>query len=222
MGNDQSGAISRRRADKGAAPPSMCVGLLLAAGRGRRFDPTGAAFKLEQEIDGEAIAVRALRALKAGCSRVFAVVRDPASSLARRLEAQGAEVVGVEGDEGMGFSLAKGARTIVERVPEACAVLVMPADMPWVQSDTVQRIASLEAQSEDSIVVPTHGGADGHPVRFPASLLGDLSSLSGDLGARRLLAAHPVLRLALDDDGIIRDVDHPDDLGTGQGPAFRS
>ena len=50
-------------------------GLLLAAGRGRRFDPAGRRSKLEALIEGEAVAVRGLRRLAAGCDQVVALGR---------------------------------------------------------------------------------------------------------------------------------------------------
>ncbi|MGA7779576.1 MAG: nucleotidyltransferase family protein, partial [Paraburkholderia sp.] len=39
-----------------------------------------------------------------------------------------------------------------------------------------------------------------------------LRALDGDTGARALLTEHPVARLDVDDPGILRDVDTPEDL----------
>ena len=53
----------------------MIVGLLVAGGYGRRFDPTGARSKLEVRLDGVMVAARTAQSLLAGCDRVIAVVR---------------------------------------------------------------------------------------------------------------------------------------------------
>lgn len=189
-----------------------CVGLLLAAGLGRRFDPSGRASKLEQSIDGLPVAIRALQSLGAGCAQVIAVVRDEDSTLAAALRQHGAVLTRVEGQEqGMGFSIAAGARAI-RALGTRSAVLLMPADMPGVNAASILRIARTPVVEADGIVVPTHAGGDGHPVRFPACLLDELAACSGDVGARALLSRHPVHRIALDDPGIVADIDHPCDL----------
>jgi molybdenum cofactor cytidylyltransferase len=60
--------------------------------------------------------------------------------------------------------------------------------------------------------VPFYQGQRGHPVGFGAEHGEALRGLDGDTGARALLAANRVARLDLDDPGILRDVDTPDDL----------
>lgn len=216
-GSTGRGSGTREGRITGGETGGGTVGLLLAAGHGRRFDPTGRRFKLAEPLDGEPIALRTCRALLAACDRVIAVVREPADPLARALAAAGATlavVTATAATEGMGHSIATGARAIAAApgADRVRAVLVLPADMPWVASATIARIAGA-AVPEGTIVVPVFDGQDGHPVRFPGALLGALAGLAGDRGARPLLAAHPVRRLVVDDDGIIRDVDRPDDLG---------
>ncbi len=210
-GADRSeGTDDSRPAD--SALRARCIGLLLAAGRGRRFDPSGQSSKLEQAIDGVPIAVRALCALAAGCDRVVVVVRDEDGALGRALARKDTLLTSVHGAQGMGFSIAAGAREILRSCPAAEWILLMPADMPGVDPESVRKVARWQTVDTTSIVVPTYAGADGHPVRFPARLLDELAGCSGDVGARRLLSMHPVLRIALDDPGIVRDIDHPSDI----------
>lgn len=215
-------------------------GLLLAAGRGRRFDPAGRQSKLEAPLAGEAVALHALRSLAAGCDQVLAVCRPDQATLAQALKAAGASLVFLEPamlartGEGMGVSLAAGARAIADRTPAPDPVrdriLVLPADMPWVKPQTVRQIVDADASA--TIVVPvlveqtdigevSSGAAiatgrpadEGHPVRFAARLLGELAALGGDKGARVLFSRHAVVRLQVSDRGIIEDVDTPADIG---------
>ncbi len=192
----------------------MIAALLIAAGFGRRFDPTGRRSKLEEQVDGTMVAVRTARALLGQCDRVLACVRPTASGLAQALAAEGCEIVAVAGEEGMGSSIAGGARRAAD-LPGLAALLVQPADMPWLSAGSVQAI--VRAPRDRLIVLPAWQGRDGHPVRFDRSLLPELMALSGDRGARQLLLRHPPLRIAVDDDGVIRDVDTPADLATPSG-----
>ncbi|MEY2689659.1 MAG: hypothetical protein RL375_3858, partial [Pseudomonadota bacterium] len=55
-------------------------------------------------------------------------------------------------------------------------------------------------------------GRRGHPVGFAAELYSDLAKLSGDEGARRLVARYPAHAVEVDDPGVMFDVDTPSDL----------
>ncbi|MDE2093473.1 MAG: nucleotidyltransferase family protein, partial [Burkholderiales bacterium] len=50
------------------------------------------------------------------------------------------------------------------------------------------------------------------PVGFSAELYSELVTLSGDEGARRLIARYPALGLEVDDPGAVLDVDTLADL----------
>lgn len=225
------------------------AGLLLAAGRGRRFDASGQQDKLLQPIadesaaqlsmtagaasvpekDGAAqaskpVAARACEALGAGTQAVLTVIRpDAPEALRKALHDAGAMVtVCPDADEGMGHSLAHAMREARVRWPHLQAVLVMPADMPWVRDESVRAIArALEEQapqSDDShpgiVIALTPSGERGHPVGFDARHFDALEALRGDAGARSLLARLRPVRIVLDDPGIVRDVDTPEDLET--------
>src|SRR5690606_36315077 len=100
----------------GAGP---VVGLLLAAGIGRRFDPDGRRNKLLAHADGAAVATRAARSLVLACDRVIAVIRPGAEGLRSALAAGGI----VDFTEcpaarlGMGHSLAHGALAAAALAP---------------------------------------------------------------------------------------------------------
>jgi molybdenum cofactor cytidylyltransferase len=187
----------------------LIAALLVAAGRGRRFDPSGARAKLEERMGGRMVAVHTAQALLAHCECVIACVRPESTRLALELAVAGCEIVNVSGEEGMGNSIACGARRAAE-IDGLRALLIQPADMPWLRAESVLAVA--QAHGDQLIVVPTHLGQDGHPVRFDRSLLPELAALSGERGARQLLLRHPPLRIAVDDAGVVRDVDTPGDL----------
>ena len=60
-----------------------------------------------------------------------------------------------------------------------------------------------------------HRGERGHPVGFAARYRAALMALSGDEGARSVVAANAadVMTIEVDDPGVVRDVDRPADLG---------
>lgn len=186
------------------------VGILLAAGKGLRFDPTGAQNKLMQRLaDGDAVAVAAARNLLAALPMVLAVVRPGADAVAAQLQAIGCEVTECpSADQGMGASLVHA----LSHTRKAAGWIIALADMPYVQPATSIALIDAIRRGAD-IAVPTCGGRRGNPVAFGRTHLPDLLRLGGDQGARSLLTAYPVTEIAVDDAGIGRDIDTAIDLG---------
>lgn len=110
--------------------------------------------------------------------------------------------------EGMGATLAEG----VVHIPSWDGLLVTLADMPWVRPSSYTAIA--QQMKPERICVPSHNGRRGHPVGFGKHFFRELAALSGDSGARDLLAKHKakVREIPLCDPAIHCDIDIPENL----------
>lgn len=181
------------------------VGVLLAAGEGRRFGGD----KLRHGLPGGlTVAQSSARALRAACERVIAVLRPGSEGLARELAAEGVEtLICDDAHFGMGHSLAAGVRA----TPHAAGWLVALADMPFIRPATCRAVAD-QLRAGAALAAPSLHGKRGHPVGFDARWGAALADLHGDEGARTLLAGHPVTLVAVDDPGILRDIDRREDL----------
>lgn len=185
------------------------IGILLAAGRGFRFDPSGAQNKLMQPLAcGDVVAVAAAKNILAALPIVLAVVRPGADAVAAQLRAIGCEVIEYpDADQGMGASLVHA----LSHTRKAAGWIIALADMPYVQPATCIALIDAIRRGAD-IAVPTCGGQRGNPVAFGRTHLPELLRLGGDQGARSLLKAYPVTEIAVDDTGIGRDIDTVIDL----------
>lgn len=112
-------------------------------------------------------------------------------------------------EAGMGSNLAAAVKSMPDKSE---GVLVMLADMPYVQSKTVSAV--VDAFSSDRIIVPVCVDSDGqqrqgHPVLFARCFFQELGLLQGDAGARSVLQrnAEWVVNFPVSDNGIFRDVD---------------
>ena len=186
------------------------VGILLAAGASTRFR----ANKLLHPLpDATPIAVAAARNLRSALDRVIAVVRPGVPELARALTDAGAEVtVCPDAAAGMGHSLAHAIATS----PDAGGWVVALADMPFVAPESIRRVAAALHDGAD-LAAPEYLGKRGHPVGFATRYREDLAALTGDAGARAVLKRDDALiRLVdVDDPGVLRDIDTPEDLAAG-------
>ena len=186
------------------------VGILLAAGRGRRFDPQGLRNKLLQPLaGGEPVVIASARHLLSVLPHVIAVVPPQDGGVADALRALGCEVTMCgDADSGMAASL---VHAIAHSLPQADAWLVALGDMPFVAPATLRSL--LVALEEGAgIAAPVFEGRRGNPVAFGAQHLPALLALKGEHGARALLKSEAVTEVAVDDRGILRDIDTPADL----------
>lgn len=186
------------------------VGILLAAGKGRRFDPTGERNKLLQPWPGGGTVVAAsAAAMLAALPTVVAVVGPEGEGVAAELRANGCDVtVCPDAADGMGVSL---AHAISHAAANADGWLIALGDMPRVRPSTIKAVAEALVQGSD-IAIPVMNGRRGNPVAFSRLHLAALLALHGDQGARNIVASHPVLEVEVDDPGIFQDIDTAADL----------
>lgn len=190
------------------------VGILLAAGLGTRFGGAKLLAPLPAESHcvpaGMAVGVAACVHLVAAVADVVAVIRPGDDVLAEQFRKAGARVVECErADEGMGASLACG----VQAAPDADGWIVALADMPWLAPATITSVANALTAGAD-IAAPTIDGERLHPVAFSRRHFAALAALTGDLGAKSLVAENreSMRLIETNDQGARRDVDTADDL----------
>jgi molybdenum cofactor cytidylyltransferase len=189
----------------------MIVGVLLAAGCGRRFGGD----KLLAELgDGRKIAEISCVNLHAVVDRLIAVVRPDDDALAVCLSAADAEVcVCPDADKGMGASLACGVR----QAADADGWLIALAEMPLVSESDIRRVADA-LRTGAAIAVPVSGQQRGHPVGFSRRFFGVLSALTGDIGARAILERHvaEIVAVPVVDSRTWHDIDTTEDLAAAK------
>ena len=183
------------------------AGILLAAGNSTRFGTQKLAYPLP---DGQQIGIKSARTMADAMDKCFAIVRKQDQEFADQLRYLGFNIVVQPArDAGMGDSLALGVRAS----EHADGWLIALADMPWIRQSTLKvMIDSLESGA--AIAAPVYRGKRGHPVGFNHMYRSELTRLGGDTGARQILRDHPddLQMLEVDDPGILRDVDRPQDL----------
>jgi molybdenum cofactor cytidylyltransferase len=200
-----------------AAGPRIAA-VILAAGRSRRMGQN----KLLAELDGQPLIARTVAAVLASRARpVLVVTGHDARALRAALAGAGladrVAFVHNDGHEGgLGTSLSAGIAALDAGVDAALIVL---ADMPRLRAAQIDAVAAAFAKdAERDICAPFFAGRRGNPVLFPARCFAALQSLAGDRGGRDLLRdqAERVLAVEVDSDGVLVDVDTPEELEAAQ------
>lgn len=183
--------------------------IILAAGQGSRFRAQAGADqdKLLAPCMGRdgitrPVIEQVLVNLPPAVARRWLVTAPDHTDVIRLAKEHGCEVLLLR-SPGMGDSI---AAAVAASGPSA-GWLVVLGDMPFILPTSIgQVIAGLE---DDSISVPVHAGQYGHPVGFGRSFAAALMALTGDRGAKPLFAQATVQEVAVDDPGVLWDVDVP-------------
>jgi molybdenum cofactor cytidylyltransferase len=206
------------RDNAGGVPAAPTVAaVLLAAGASRRM---GGPNKLLARIGSGAPMVRvtAEALVEAGVQPMIVVTGRDAGAVEQAL--QGLDVRFVQNadyESGLASSLRAGVAAVPE---DAAGVLVALGDMPLVGAKVVRRLAAGFNPAEGRLIcVPVHQGRRGNPVLFSRRFLQELMALTGDEGARSLLARHPedVAEIEAGSTTIFADFDTPESLAALRG-----
>ena len=181
--------------------------IVLAAGRGSRFG--GPSHKLAQSLGRATVLATTLRHAVASHLPVTVVTTAPLAETARRSVAS-RDVVVLPDDGSAGFGMGHSIAAGVAARPDADGWLILPGDMPLVRAQTVQAVARPLA--EHPVCYAQYRGRRGHPVAFAAELYSELITLTGDEGARRLVARYPAFAVEVNDPGVLIDIDTAADL----------
>ncbi|MDE4131599.1 nucleotidyltransferase family protein [Phaeobacter sp. QD34_3] len=178
--------------------------LLLAAGASSRM---GGRDKLTEEVDGQPLL--SLMCRRGALTGLPVYVTVPSDAHPRTGLTGTATTVPVpDADEGMAASIRRGIAALPAGTE---GVMILPADMPEVETQDLMHVAAhfhggdgpiLRATSED--------GQAGHPVLFPKRCFADLCEISGDQGARPLLKRDKVQYVSLPARHAITDLDTPE------------
>lgn len=185
-----------------------CDGVVLAAGLSRR---TGR-FKMELPLRGKTVIQHSVEGMAQVARRVMVVVGWREERVRELL----ASLPGVEFvpnpayEEGMFSSVRAGIACV-----HAARFFLLPGDQPLVRPETYARLLP----SGSDIVIPTYGGRKGHPVLISSHLIPEILAEPPTSNLREYIARHGYVTVAVDDPGVLLDVDTLDDYRALQSAA---
>jgi molybdenum cofactor cytidylyltransferase len=187
--------------------------IVLAAGQGSRFRQVAGDDKDKLLVDCTArdgitvhsMIEQVLVNLPATLEKRVLVTTADRPQVIRMAQAYGCEIVRIE-TTGLGDSIAAG----VAACSQLGGWLIMLGDMPFILPSSIEQVVA--AIADDTISVPVHEGQYGHPVGFGRSFGPGLMALTGDQGAKSLFAQARVVEVAVEDRGVLWDVDTPEKL----------
>lgn len=191
-----------------AAPAERVAAVILAAGESRRYG----GLKLLATLAGKPLLQHVLDAAnRSMLSDVVLVVGHSADEVLAAVRLDRARTVRNESyAEGQSTSLRAGLRA----VGEADAAVVLLGDQPRVTPTLLDALVVRQRASGSAAVVSSWRGRRSPPTLLHRDLWPALAALSGDVGAREVLAGRDDVEVLEVDErlGSLEDVDRPEDL----------
>jgi molybdenum cofactor cytidylyltransferase len=187
----------------------MICGIILAAGKGKRMGKV----KLTLPLGDKQLIEWVLQAVKlAPLDKYFLVVRPEDKEIIKIGESWGAEIVlNPEYRSGMSSSIRKALDQISSEELEGFFVIL--GDQPLINPSLLYKMLRAFTPGKKEMIVPFYKDRQGNPVFFDGYWKDELMKLSGDVGGRVLIKAHPerIKRFKISDESIFLDIDREED-----------
>jgi molybdenum cofactor cytidylyltransferase len=198
----------------------MIAAVVLAAGRSTRM---GRPKMLLPLADGRPMLAHTVETMARGGLRPVVVVTGGEAGVAEAAEAMGAEWVQAweEGRGDMLASIQSGLRALEDTPAEGA--MVVPGDMPFIRPTTIQTLVQVFVTDRPRLMAPSYARRRGHPVGLAREAWPEALALAPPQSLRDYLRdrSREIRYVVVDDPGILKDLDRPDDyeriLESGKG-----
>jgi CTP:molybdopterin cytidylyltransferase MocA len=192
---------------------SRFIGVILAAGRGRRMGSTKQLATITSFGIEKPLVAAAYDAIKPICDDMVVVLGHEADTVAAALGDRLFHRATSIPDNPMFESIRAGLR-MAQNLDDAAVVVLQPGDQPHVQRTTLDALVEASRRHDTKAVIPQFGRAGGHPALIPPNIAQLL--IEGDcprgLSEFWLKQAELCFRVAVNDSAVVKDIDTPADL----------
>jgi molybdenum cofactor cytidylyltransferase len=189
------------------------AGIILAAGASTRFGRPKQLLRLKDKYLLEWVLDAALNSM---LSRIVLVIGYAHQKILKALEEKLPHAklqieINPHYQKGQSQSLQVGLSKVMNTYPAAMFLL---ADQPLVDAATINYLLDNFWSADKDICVPTIGGKRGNPTIFRKNFYSKIMNIMGDIGARRIIGAHParVLEIEIENPHFFFDIDTPEDM----------
>lgn len=189
------------------------IGVILAAGRGRRMGRTKQLATWATPSGTKPLAAAAYDAIRPICDEMIVVLGHEADAVADALGQRPFHRVPGDADLPMFESVRAGLKR-ARAIDSNATVVLQPGDHPEVSLKTLEMLAEASVREPTRAAIPQYGGRGGHPVFIPSNIVELLLEVNCPTGLGDFWITHPELcvRVPIDDAGVLRDIDTQNDL----------
>ncbi len=189
------------------------VGLVvLAAGASARMGTP----KQLLRYQGQSLIQRVVEiAVNSVCQPIIVVLGANAEQIQPELAGFNVQVIrNLYWAEGISTSIRAGIAALTAKNPRIEAVVVCVCDQPLISTQLINQLVEHYQRSQPCIVASAYADVLGVPALFHHTLFSALTTLSGDVGARKIIQQHAQTALQISCPQGVFDIDTPADYAT--------
>ena len=189
----------------------MISSILLAAGLSKRM---GGENKLTKKIEGKPLIIHSLKNILASSVDELIIVLGYQKEAIEKLIDKDEKIKFVFNEDfesGMASSIKAGLNHLSNNTE---AFFICLGDMPMVNSNIYNQL--IKSRSQKDILVPTYKNQQGNPVLFNKLMKEKIMTITGDMGAKKILKLNKdkILNLEVNDQSIIKNFNTLDDFNS--------
>ena len=147
-----------------------------------------------------------------GCDPVVVVLGASAELISTEVnELDCHQVINTQWQQGIGGTIALGTKKAISIAPDINGILILLTDQPAIDSLFLKKLLALFKDHPDNIIATGYETKAGVPAIFPRSCFQALQKLSGDEGARNIIASSRQMVQVLTPSSPLLDIDTPED-----------
>ena len=189
----------------------MISAILLAAGQSKRMNGEN---KLTKEIQGTPLIKHSVQNILDSSVQELIIVLGYQKEIIEKLIDKNKKIKFIfnkDFENGIASSIKTGLNNLSEKTE---AFFICLGDMPMVNHDIYNQL--IKSKGNKEIIVPTYKGQQGNPVLFNKSMKEKIMSITGDVGAKKILELNKdkILNLEINNQGITKGFDTQDDFNS--------
>ena len=189
----------------------MISAILLAAGQSKRMNGEN---KLIKEIQGIPLIKLSVKNILASSVDELIIVLGYQKEIIEKFIDKSEKIkifFNKDFESGMASSIKTGLNHLSN---DTQAFFICLGDMPMVNSDIYNQL--IKSRNQKKIIVPTYNGQQGNPVLFDKSMKETVMSITGDIGAKKMLELNKdkILNLEVNDQSIIKNFNTLDNFNS--------
>jgi len=189
----------------------MISAILLAAGQSKRMRGEN---KLVKKIDGIPLIKHSVENILSSSINELIIVLGYQKEIIEKLINKNKKIKFVfnkDFESGMASSIKVGLNYMSKN---AEAFFICLGDMPMVKSDIYNQL--IKSRNQKDILVPTYNNQQGNPVLFSKSMKEKITSIKGDVGAKKILELNKnkTLNLEINNKSIIKGFNTEEDFNS--------
>lgn len=181
--------------------------VILAAG----FSSRAGDYKMTMKIEGRYILYRTLDAFVHQCDKIIVVTGYQSEIIHQIISeyeyaSQITCVYNEDYEQGMFTSIQKGVKAV-----DSLYFYLTPGDYPLIKKATVESL-KLALANKAEVLIPSYNHKSGHPILLCETIKNAILEASKESNLRLVLSTVNKQYVDVDDDGILLDVDTPEDF----------